>query len=148
MAANNVGEISLVILTEVPLGKAILQAIEVALARVLITLAVGLISTKLEESSAELELFNSLATVPEEGSKPSFRKVPSLERKVLYLILFCKHHSSTEIPLLIWVLYISSHSLCMAALSRINYSFGKTCVILEGLLFDYKPLVAVTLTNL
>mgnify|MGYP003432630649 CR=1 FL=1 len=63
MAANNVGEISLVILTEVPLGKAILQAIEVALARVLITLAVGLISTKLEESSAELELFNSLATV-------------------------------------------------------------------------------------
>ena len=35
MAANNVGEISLVILTEVPLGKAILQAIEVALARVL-----------------------------------------------------------------------------------------------------------------
>lgn len=56
MAANNVGEISLVILTEVPLGKAILQAIEVALARVLITLAVGLISTKLEESSAELEL--------------------------------------------------------------------------------------------
>lgn len=64
MAANNVGEISLVILTEVPLGKAILQAIEVALARVLTTLAVGLISTKLEESSAELELFNSLATVP------------------------------------------------------------------------------------
>src|SRR5574344_1135293 len=120
MAANNVGEISLVILTDVPLGKAILQAIEV-----------GLISTKLEESSAELELFNSLATVPEEGSKPSFRKVTSLERKVLYLILFCKHHSSTEIPLLIWVLYISSHSLCMAAKSRINYSFGKTCVILE-----------------
>lgn len=64
MAANNVGEISLVILTEVPLGKAILQAIEVALARVLITLAVGLISTKLEESSAELELFNSLVAVP------------------------------------------------------------------------------------
>src|SRR5574344_1952326 len=117
MAANNVGEISLVILTDVPLGKAILQAIEV-----------GLISTKLEESSAELELFNSLATVPEEGSKPSFRKVTSLERKVLYLILFCKHHSSTEIPLLIWVLYISSHSWCE---SRINYSFGKTCVILE-----------------